>query len=99
MLQALADRLADRDRVRNLGSAIAPGRTVDRAVRVGGPARWSDVGIARGDADSRRHRRHPFRRTHQCRRRASPAGGRNRRRLRQTRRPLADEPGPAARHR
>ena len=43
-------------------------------------------GLRAAVRDSRRHRRHPRRRTHQCRRRAASAGFRHRRRLRQRRR-------------
>ena len=57
----------------------------------------ADLRAARGGAHSRRHRRHPLRRTHQRRRRAASAGVRDRRRLRQIRGARADEPGAAAR--
>ena len=52
-------------------------RVEDRRHRrhhAGGPARRRNVRPACGDADPRRHRRHPLRRTHQRRRRAAPAG-------------------------
>ena len=71
-------------------------RLEDRCHRrhhAGGPARWRRVGSARGDANPRRHRRHPLRRAHQRRRGAAPTGVRHRRRLCQVRGARPDEPG------
>ncbi len=54
----------------------------DRRYHAGRPAGWRRLRTALGDADSRRHRRHPLRRAHQRRRGPPPPGVRDRRRVR-----------------
>ena len=52
-----------------------------RRYHAGGSAGWREIGPARGGGHPRRDRRHPRRRTDQCRRGAPPAGIGDRRRL------------------